>query len=598
MKRKWKLPVLALAASLVLSACSSPAESPAPSPSSAPEAVFQSGTYTGRAPGKGGDVEVEVVFSDTEITAVTVLSNNETKGLADEALSAIPAAIVAQQSVGIDAVSGVTLTSDAILSAVRDCIQQAGADPEAFAGTSSGESENSPKAEDMTTQVLVVGAGSAGMTAAYAADAAGSQVLLLEKMDRVGGAGNYAHTNFPVATSQAQTAAGANASYEDFYNISASESRADPEMVDLLVSNSSKAADWLIDNGADLGTVQKDYNLKPTDGSIPGYQVCTTLKKILDNTGVELRLENEVTELLYENGRVCGAKVTSPGGEYEVRAQAVILTTGGFSANQDMLKEYTPYWGESGTDNPVSSTGDGIRMAKAVGAKLTHMDHVRVSLLPDSPAFMALRSGAVLVNREGNRFVNELDDLSLEGVDDSLLEDMKRAHNLWMSLPVYCVAEEIVQQTGGSAYLVMDQSVVDANPVGAATLGLYEKADTLEALAEAIDVDKTTFAATIKRYQGFAESGADADYGKSAVTCDFTKGPFYYAEIIPIVHSTFGGISVNADMQALDENGTPVPGLYAAGETADDGTYSLTPLPRAVTFGGLAGQRAAEEVKK
>lgn len=599
MKRSWKLPLLALAVSLVLSACAPAAQntSPAETGTLGAEALFTAGTYTAKAPGKGGDVEVEVVFSDSEITSVRVLAHNETKGLADEALPAVPAAIVENQSVGVDAVSGVTLTSDAILEAVRDCIRQAGADPADFSGAA-GEKGETAKAEDTTTQVLVVGAGPAGMTAAYAASQAGCQVLLLEKTDRVGGAGSYAHSNFPVATSQAQTAVGANASYEDFYKISASENRADLSMVELLISNSSKAADWLIDNGADLGAVQKDYNLKPADGTIPGYQVCTTLKKILDGTTVELRLENEVTELLYEDGKVCGAKVKSPGGEYEVRCGAVVLATGGFSASQEMLGQYTPYWGTCGTDNPDSSTGDGIRMAEAVGAKLTHMDHVRVSLLPDSPAFMALRSGAILVNREGERFVNELDDLSLEGVDPALVDDMKRAHNLWMSLPVYCVAEEIVQQTGGSAYLVMDQSVVDANPVGQATLGLYQKVDTLEELAAVIDVDKTAFAGTIERYQGFVSGGKDEDWGKSAVTCDFTNGPFYYAEIIPVIHSTFGGIAVDADMHALDGSDTPIPGLYAAGETADDGTYALTPLPRAVTFGGLAGQRAADELAK
>lgn len=275
------------------------------------------------------------------------------------------------------------------------------------------------------------------------------------------------------------------------------------------------------------------------------------------------------------DGAVSGVMVETADGTYTIQAGAVIIATGGFGANSEMVVKSSPNLKGYLSSCSVGATGDGHKMAEAVGAQLENMDYIRVNFTyttNDAHYYYYMGSlfntGAIFVNDAGQRFVND------QGA--------------------YGVGMKVVEQ-GGSGWAVFDNSIVDgvADVHRYEKLGLFEKADTIEELAEKIGVDARTLADTIHTYQGYVEEGTDPEFGRAMLNMTFDEAPFYAARMTARVQGTFGGIHTNAEAEVLDSQGNAIPGLYAAGECADDGTWGANPAAVNIVFGTIAGENAA-----
>ena len=531
------------------------------------EAKYTAGEYTASAAGMNGDVTVKVVVSEDAITSVEVTEHSETAGISDPAIEKIPAAIVEQQSLAVDTVAGATVTSSAILAAVEDCLTQAGADIDALkAAAPSEEAQAEPAvAEDVTADIVVVGGGGAGMTAALKAQAAGASVILVEKMAALGGNTAMATTAYYAVGSRTQEAEGSTETVETMYEWLMSKPALAPmssEASRIVAENSADAINWMMDIGADFGRVFNRFAHSPTDGSAPGVSIVAALKGEMDRTGLDYRLETRATEIVMEDGRAAGVKVTGPEGEYTIHADAVILCAGGFANNKEMLGQYDARWADIGCSSSAGQTGDGILMAQAVGADVVDMENIKVnpSVYYNGDQLISmstLRSnGGIMVNKEGKRFANEQGIYTQQSI-------------------------ALLEQPDQVAYMVFDSTMLDI-----ALMNTYNENGYFVS------------APTIETYKTYVASGVDEEFGRTNFSITFDNPDYYAVEIHPAAQGTFGGLKVNTSAQVINTDGEVIPGLYAAGETAGEGTQGECPLVENTVFGTIAGEGAAAFVQE
>ena len=288
---------------------------------------------------------------------------------------------------------------------------------------------------------------------------------------------------------------------------------------------------------------------------------------------------NAATELVMENGAVAGVKVKNDAGEYTIKAKAVILASGGFGADNEMVAQYQPSLKGYNHSCTVGAKGDGHKMAVAVGAQLGNMEHVRVNFTYTTNGVRVYymgclpNTGAIVVNEAGKRFVND------QGG--------------------YGVGMKVVEQ-GGSCWAIFDQSMIDgmADVREYGELGMYESAATIEELAAKSGVDAAGLAETIETYKGYVAAGKDEEFGRAMLNLTFDEAPYYACKLTAHVQGTFGGIVTNTATEVTDESGAAIPGLYAAGECAYVGTNGANPMTVDVVFGGIAGVNAAAYAAK
>ena len=455
---------------LALGACSQqPAAEPAPTPAASgqptgttPSAqpapsrlTFIPGTYTGEATGYGGPIQAEVTVDETSILSVTVTGDKETQGVGSNAVEKLPAQIVEKQSTGVDAISGCTVSSKAVLEAVRQALSASGVDM-AVLDTLDAAAENIPnKTEELATDVLVIGAGGAGLPAAITARENGAEVLVLEKMDFPGGAASVSTAAINGGMSQRQQIDGDKDDSEEiiFEDIMRGGHNLNREnLVRLFASSTGKTFDWLENTvGITFSKPPQFYvehsklRLYFADGN--GAGLTSKLLEAFEKTGATLLCQTRATELIVENGAVVGVKAqnAAEGVDYIIRANSVILATGGYGANQDMLTDYlkmVPFYGHA------SSTGDGQLMAEAIGAKLINMDLGKVypggfEYEPHKAKIVLLQmqetvrnTGAIVVAKDGKRQIQE------GGYNEEFVEAINAEDNKTL-------------------YLVMDQTAFD-----------------------------------------------------------------------------------------------------------------------------------------
>ncbi|MDF3004102.1 MAG: flavocytochrome c [Oscillospiraceae bacterium] len=608
MKKMFKKSIgVLLAAAVLLSttACdtatkptASSGASPASSAASA-SGAFKAGTYTAAAKGMGGDVTVEVVVTADEITGVKVVSHKETPGISDLPIEQIPAKIIETQSLAVDTVSGATITSTALLTAVTDCLTQAGADVEAL----KNKKVEVKKAEDVTAEadVIVIGAGGAGLAAAVTANQAGASVIVLEKTPKVGGNTIMAGGALNAVDEGSETAIANKDSVELHYKqtFEGGDKQGDPELVRKLVTNAWDGVEWLKGLGMEFkpGTFTVLGGLwprahKPVEPVGTGFfKAYNTYIDSHDN--IEIMFNTKATDLITENGKVTGVvAVGETGNKVTLTAKkGVVLATGGFAANVEMRQKYNKTWATLDASikstNPPSSTGDGIAMATAVNAQLVQMENIQ--LLPMGDPNTGSLSGniemgvenRIFVNDEGKRFVDEG---ARRDVMTNALFQQPNAH-MWVILDSH-------DYPTGDEKNNFNESINELIAAGRAFKG-----ETLEELAGKIGVVPENLVAAVTEFNTHVDSKTADSFGRTLYADKIDKGPFYAGARVPTVHHTMGGVKINTEAQVIDSNGNIIPGLYAAGEVTGGihGANRLggNALTDTVVFGRIAGTNAA-----
>ena len=595
-----------------------------------------SGDFTGTAKGFGGDVSVTLTLTDGAITGCTAEGKDETQGVGSEAIAKMPGEIAESGSIAVDGVSGATVTSTAIKEAAAAALTAAGLNPDDYKTAV----EKTGSAEDSTVEadVVVVGAGGAGMTAAITAAAEGKSVVILESQSMVGGnsvratggmnAGKTVYQDeneFGESAGVEKTLKTAAEKYADNETITAlaktvSEQWAayqanptgyfdsvelmeldtmiggkginDPELVETLCANSADAIDWLDEHGitlhdvssfggASVKRIHRPVNAEGKTVSVGSYMI-PLLEENCEKAGVQILLNTTANEILTDaNGAAAGIKATGSTGEtVTVNAKAVVLTTGGFGANLDMVVKYKPELKGFMTTNAAGIQGQGIEMAEAIGAATVDMDQIQIHPTVEANTAALITEGlrgdgAVLINAEGKRFIDEV------GTRD-----------------VVSAAE--IAQTGSYSWLVVDQAMVDASSViqGYIKKGYTVTGATYEELGKAMGVDAAAFAETMEKWNGYVEAKNDPDFGRTSFANPLNTAPYYAVKVTAGVHHTMGGLKINANTEVLNEKGEVIPGLFAAGEVTG-GVHGANRLGgNAVAdftvFGRIAGAAASD----
>ena len=600
-------------------------------------------TYTGEAYGhdKENPVKVTLTIKDKTITKVEVDASHETNGIGSKAAETMPGAIVAANSLEVDGVSGATQTSKAIIEAATAALKQAGLEPSDLVS----KNTSTTKAKDIeeTVDVVVVGAGGAGMTAAITATDAGKKVIVVESQPIAGGNSvrstggmNAAKTpyqdknEFKEAAGVEKTLATAAEKFADNATITAlaatvksqwdtyqanpqgyfdsvelmeldtligGKGKNNPELVKALAENSADAIEWLASIGADVknvgafggASVKRIHRPVNADGKVTavGAYIVPILEKNLQDRNVQFLFDTTANEIIMKDGKAVGIKGTGKDGhKVTINAKSVVIATGGFGANAEMVEKYKPELKGFATTNAEGAQGQGIDMATAVGAATVDMDqiqiHPTVHIEEDGNAHLiteGLRGdGAILVNAEGKRFYDEV------STRDK-------------------VSAAIIEQTDKSAWLVVDQAMVDKSAVIAGYIksGYTVTGATYEELAKAMGVDEATFTSTMNTWNQAVEAKSDAEFGRTSFANPLTTAPYYAIKITPAVHHTMGGIVINPKAEVLNEKGEAISGLYAAGEVTG-GVHGANRLggnavADFVVFGRISGQSAADNAK-
>ncbi len=554
-------------------------------------ALAADGSFEGTAKGFGGDIKAVVTIKDGKITDIQLTGDQETPGLGSVAIEQLPGKMVAQQQVDLDAVSGATVSSDAIEAAVTAALAAAGLKPEDLVAVEVAAQEK--QAETLEADVVVIGAGGAGMAASISAREKGLSVILLEKMPYVGGNTTKATGGMNAAETSVQKTLGIEDTVQTFIDdtMKGGKNVNDLSLVTKMATESAAAIDWLASIGAPLpevsfsgGATNKRIH-RPEGGASVGPYLVEKLQDRLLKDGVQLLLNTKATHIVMENGKAAGVQAESDTAILTIKSKAVVLTTGGFGANEDMLVKYKPALKGYVTTNAPSATGDGIVMAEEVGAALVDMDQIQTHpTVHQASSIMLTESvrgeGAILVNQKGERFINEME-----------------------TRDVVSAAEN--EQEGGYAYLIFDQELRNNLKAieGYVSNGLTKQADTLEGLAQEIGVDADTLKKTVEDWNAAVAAGKDEAFGRAtAMPRNISVAPFYAAQIGPGIHHTMGGIKINPDTQVLNAEGNVIEGLYAAGEVTG-GVHGANRIggnavADIIVFGREAGLQVAKYLGK
>jgi len=540
-------------------------------------------TYEGTGNGFNGEITAVVTLEDGVITDIQVDTDIESEGFRETATEEIPAQIIANQSIEVDAISGATATSDGIIEAITSALIAAGVNLDDFR---SAVESAVVVVEDFEIDVVVVGSGGAGLAAAIEVAEAGNSVVVLERMPIIGGNTLRATGGMNASETNLQAENDIEDSNEIFFEdtmIGGHETN-DPEMVEIMVNYSADAIHWLNDLGADLVNITTSGGQsvlrthRPADGSPVGPAIIRALENRLDELNVEIMLNSEVQDLIITDGAVSGVEVThmSSGESFTVTADSVILAAGGFGANPEMVEYYREDLAGHFTTNHEGANGSVIRMAEIAGAHLIDMEEIQIHPTTDrETGYMfteALRAdGAIIVNNEGVRFVHELD-------------------------PRDAVASAILAQPETDAFLITNGEMEENNATLAGYIrnGYGVAGETLEDLAEAIGIDAQALIATVEAYGAMVDAGEDTDFGRVNMNQNFSEGPFHAFSITPSIHHTMGGVRIDSQARVLNEDGEAITGLYAAGEIVGGihganrlGGNALTDI---IVFGRIAGQ--------
>lgn len=559
------------------------------------EAAVGETTGEGTAAGHNGDLKAVVTFDGDKIAKID-LTHEETEGLGDKAADKLVEEIVANNSVSVDTVTGATVTSTAVIEAVKAAIEASGRDVKNFE-TESEEKKGETVEKD--TDVVVIGGGGAGFAAAVSAKEAGADVILVEKLASVGGNTLISGGEYAAPANYIQKEEGIEDSKELFAK-DVEEAGGNPELIKVLADKATEDAYWLRD---DIGVKWLDslmffggHSVKRSliPAAHTGNELIKNYLKKAEELGIEVLTETDVKEILSKDGKVCGIKAETKDGELVVNAKSVVVASGGFGANADMCYEFDKEIDEHvlSTNSP-GATGDGILMAEKLGADTVDMDKIQLYPVCDVETGKLLYcgdtrlvGGALLVNKEGKRFVEEL----------GTRREISMAIKAQTDYVGYVLWDETSNEKTGT---------MKSNPEEAKSLfdrGLMVKADTLEELADHFGIDKDALLETVKTFNENSVKNEDPEFNLRMLGWQVKDAPFYMMKAAPAVHHTMGGLKINTDAQVLNKDGEWIDGLYAAGEVTGGihGSNRLGSVAMAdiTVFGRIAGENAAANAKK
>lgn len=602
--------------------------------------ALKNGTFEGKAYGNNGWLTVEVNIKDNKITDIKTPGQRETKYLGDTAIREIGKDVLQYQTLNVDNIAGATVTSTALKTAIAQAIEKAGGDIAAFQKPVPEKIKKVAGITKGSADLIIVGAGGAGLSAAVTAKDLGvKNVLVLEKMPVIGGntlrcasafnaadpdrqkalpmtetlkeAVEKAINEKPVSEEHAKLMADVKAKYEAYLK-SGSKTLFDcPEwhalqtynggdkvgQIPLIRQYSNNVLDtlhWMQSKGSPVmdrvsqgaGALwQRTHQLDAP----AGLGLIDPLYQAAVKQGVNFKLGMRVQDLiLNDTGRVIGVTATDKvGNKYEFTSKdGVILATGGYSQNKEMRQKSAPHLtSEMVSTNQPGATGDGIIIATRHGADTTGMNYVQVYPLA-TPGTGALQGRArkmsglddvIDVNKNGERFVKE----------DARRDEFVAA---------------IKKQPGGVVYDINDSSIV--KPLNSfnedvetlVSIGRIYKADSLADLAKQLGMPADKLEATVAEFNKMVEAKKDPKFGRKLFDRPIVKPPFYATPRAPSIHHTMGGLQISTNAQVLDKNGKPIPGLYAAGEVTGGihGSNRLGGNATAdvLTFGRIAAKSA------
>lgn len=544
---------------------------------------FKPGQYQEKVNDESYEFLINVELGKDFIKDMQLVNANEFDHQVLDNFAEIKQRIINSNSPHVDAISGATSQCEAFKKAVTKAMTQSNKE----AIIAEGGDPN-----DKSYDIVVVGSGGAGLASAIRAHDLGASVVVVEKMPVIGGNTNKASAGMNAAETKFQKLKGIVDSKDLFYKetLAGGKNKNNPELLRYFVENAPDAIDWLDENGIELsgitttGGMSIDRTHRPASGAAVGGFLISGLVKNLNKRGIEVMLDTNVTEIVTENHKVVGVKVVEEDGtNYIIKAKAVVIATGGFSANREMVEKYRPDLKGFVTTNHKGATGSGIMILEKLGAGTVDMGEIQIHpTVEQTTSYLISESirggGAILVSQEGKRFVNELDTRDK-------------------------VSADIIKLPEHYSYILFDQQVRDENKAVEEYVSndLVVQADSIAELANKLSIDVNNLSKTIERYNQFVMNKQDEDFGRTTgMRHPINTAPFYAIKIAPGVHHTMGGVTINTETQVLDNDKHVIKGVFAAGEVVG-GVHGANRIggnavADIIIFGMQAGKKATDYI--
>lgn len=526
------------------------------------------------ASGFGGDIKIEVVTEGKKIEDIKLISHKETSHLMDRAFPIIKERILEAQSPIVDSVSGASYTSFAVKRAVADVMKKNGTDFGRITFKTKAPEQPAAVLEDVNTDLVIIGGGPAGLAAAISAKEAGvKNVIIVEKMDILSGNGKFDMNFFDMINSKAQKANGTNDTVEAFIKDKANP-RDTMERIKAQAEGAYVLDEWLRSFGVNLNYNYGLRNHMAEADAYAGAHIQDGMEKRVNELGVDIRTGTKGLDLIMKDGNAVGVKVQQKNNTYNINAKAVIIATGGFSANKEYLAKFAPGSERVQTSNQMGATGDFIPVFEKNNLKMENMEVLSVfkTIINPTRDLTGAGDGFIFINKNGERFVDE----SQSGLS---------------------TAYTILDQPESKVFYIYDQDLYDSSYrlQKHTAQGLHTKATTLDELAAKLNVPAETLKKTVADFNKAVRGEIKDPFREKPTKKEFkAEGPYYGVQVESAIHMTKGGVAANEKAEVLHKDGHVVKGLYAAGEvTNTTGAYSA-----AVVFGRIAGQEAAKYINK
>lgn len=547
---------------------------------------FQSGTYRQTVKDDyENEFVINVELGQNFIKDLTLVNAEELNQVSVKNFNEIKDRILAANSPYVDTISGATSQCEAFKKAVTKAIA------ESYRVAIIADGGNP---DEKTVDVVVIGSGGAGLAAAIEAHDKGASVIIIEKMPIIGGNTNKASAGMNAAETKFQEKVGIVDKKEWFYNetLKGGKNKNNPQLLHYFVEHAPEAINWLDAKGIELsnltttGGMSVDRTHRPESGEAVGGFLISGLVRNINQRNIDVMLDTSVTEIEFADGKVKAVTtIDEDGNSQRVNTKAVIVATGGFGANAEMVTHYRPDLANFVTTNHKGATGSGIALLQKIGADTVDMNEIQIHpTVEQKTAYLISESirggGAILVSQNGHRFVNELD--TRDKVSNSII-----------ALPEHY------------SYILFDEQVKTENKAAETYIsnGFAAQANTLAELAHILDIDPETLESTVARYNTFVEQKEDKDFGRNTgMRHPINQAPFYAIQIAPGIHHTMGGVTINSNTEVLDENKQVISGAYAAGEVAGGvhggNRIGGNAVADIIIFGIQAGDQAAAYSQK